>query len=105
MRTFELRTYHLRTEEAAATYLPYWKLHIESLRLVGVETHAFFSAPSEPRSVIALISFDEHADPEAVTREYMQSAALKADMTGFDVAQIDSVDILLLKPGEGSPLT
>ena len=75
MRNCQLRTYRLQTEEAAATYLPRWKLHIESLKLVGVETHAFFSAPSEPRSVIALISFGDQADPEAVTREYMQSAA------------------------------
>ena len=40
MRQFQLRTYHLRTKEAAAVYLPHWLLHVESLKLFGVETHA-----------------------------------------------------------------
>ena len=88
MRTFQLRTYRLQTEEAAIAYLPHWKLHIESLKLFGVETHAFFSAPSTPRNVVALLSFGEHDEPEEVTREYMQSEAFKHDMTGFDVTQI-----------------
>ncbi len=105
MRKYQLRTYHLRTEEAAVAYLPHWIQHIKSLKLFGVEAHAFFSAPSSPRDVIALISFDEQADPEGVTQEYMQSDAFKRDMTGFDVAQIEGVETLLLSPGVGSPLT
>ena len=105
MRQYQLRTYRLKTEEAAVNYLPHWKLHIRSLQLQGVETHAFFSVPSAPENVVALISFDEHVDPEVVTREYMESDAFKQDMHGFDVAQIDGVETLLLKPGAGSPLT
>ena len=104
MRKFELRTYRLRTEKAAAIYLPHWKLHIESLKRFGVETHAFFSVPSEPRNVVALISFSEQVDPETVTQNYMKSDAFKADMAGFDIAQIEGVDTLLLTPGNGSPL-
>lgn len=68
MRQYELRTYHLRTEEAAIAYLPHWVRHVKSLKFFGVETHAFFSAPSAPRDVVAIISFAEHADPEAVTK-------------------------------------
>lgn len=105
MRKFQLRTYRLRTEEAAAAYLPHWVLHVKSLKLFGVETHAFFSAPSAPQNVVALISFGEQTDPEVVTREYMQSDAFKQDMSGFDVAQIEGVDTLLLIPGDGSPMT
>lgn len=105
MRKFQIRTYHLRTEEAAAAYLPHWQLHVKSLKLFGVETHAFFSAPAAPQIVVALISFGEHADPEVVTREYMQSDAFKQDMAGFDVTQIEGVETLLLIPGDGSPLT
>ena len=105
MRQFELRTYHLCAEEAAVAYLPHWIRHIDSLKLFGVETHAFFSAPSAPRDVVAIISFAEDADPEAVTQDYMQSDSFKEDMTGFDVSQIVSVDTLLLVPGTGSPLT
>jgi hypothetical protein len=70
-----------------------------------VETHPFFSVPSAPQTVIALVSFDEHVDPEVVAGEYMKSDAFKADMNGFDVAQMEGVETLLLKPGEGSPLT
>ena len=104
MRKYQLRMYRLRTEEAAAIYLPHWVLHVRSLQLFGVETHAFISVPSAPQTLVALISFDEHADPEAVTRDYMESDAFKEDMHGFDVGQIESVDPLLLEPGEGSPL-
>ena len=104
MRTYQLRTYRFRTEEAAAIYLPHWVLNVRSLKLYGVETHAFFSVPSAPRNVVALISFDEHADPDAVTRAYMESDAFKQDMHGFDVAQIEGVETLLLKLGDGSPL-
>ena len=105
MRNYQLRTYRLRTEEAAADYLPHWGPHVRSLKLYGVETHAFFSVPSAPQTVIALISFEEHVDPEVITREYMKSDAFKEDMNGFDVAQIESVETLLLKSGEASPLT
>ena len=104
MRKFELRTYHLRTEEAAINYLPHWVHHIKSLKLFGVETHAFFSAPAAPQDVVAIISFAENADPEAVTQEYMKSDAFKEDMSGFDMSQIVGVDTLLLVPGTGSPL-
>lgn len=104
MRTFQLGTHHLRTDEAAAEYLPHWVKHIESPSLFGVGTHVFFSSTSTPRDVIALISFAEGDDPEAVTREYMQSDAFKKDMSGFDVRQIEGVDTLLLRPGHGSPL-
>ena len=75
------------------------------MKLFGVETHAFFSVPSAPQTVVALISFDEHADPEAVTRDYMESDSFKQDMQGFDVALIEGVETLLLEPGGGSPLT
>ena len=104
VRTFQLRTYRLRTEEAAIAYLPHWLLHIDSLKLFGVETHAFFSSPSDRRIVLALISFAQGADAQVVTRDYMQSDAFKVDMTGFDVAQIEGVETLLLTPGDGSPL-
>ena len=105
MRQYELRTYHLRTEEAARTYLPHWVRHIGSLKLFGVETHAFFSAPAAPLDVVAIISFKEDADPKAVTQAYMHSEAFREDMTGFDVSQIVGVDTILLIPGTGSPLT
>ena len=104
MRQYQLRTYRLPTAEAAALYMPHWVRHVSSLRLFGVETHAFFSVPLAPQTVVALISFGEHADPEAVTREYMESDAFKEDMHGFDVTQIEGVETLLLIPGEGSPL-
>ena len=93
---------HTRSRDA---YLPDWVRHVRSLKLFGVETHAFFSVPSATQTIVALISFDEHADPEAVTSEYMQSDVFKEDMHGFDGAQIEGVDTLLLEPGEGSPLT
>ncbi len=49
MRKYQLRTYRLKTEEAAAEYLPHWKLHVRSLKLLGVETHAFSQLPRHQR--------------------------------------------------------
>ena len=63
MKLFQLRTHRLRTEEVAITYLPHWLLHIESLKLFGVETHAF-SQSLNPRIVLALINFAQGADLE-----------------------------------------
>jgi len=83
----------------------HWESHIRSLKLYGVETHAFFSVPSAPQTVMALVSFEEHVDPEVVTRVYMKNDAFKEGMNGFDVAQIEGVETLVLKPGKGSPLT
>ena len=54
---------------------------------------------------MALVSFEEHVDPEVVTRVYMKNDAFKEGMNGFDVAQIEGVETLVLKPGKGSPLT
>lgn len=105
MRTYQLRTYRLKTKEAAKAYLPHWVLHIDSLKLFGVETHAFFSSPSAPQNVVALISFGEGIDLEAVTQQYMKSDALKTDMVGFDVSQVEGVETILLIPGAGSPLS
>ena len=104
MPLFQLRTYRLRTPEAAAAYLPHWERHVQSLQQFGVKTHGFFSVPAAPDTVLALVSMGDHLDPEFVTREYLQSDALKQDMAGFDMSQIEAVDTLTLVPGAGSPL-
>ena len=104
MPLFQLRTYRLSTPEAAAAYLPRWERHVHSLKQFGVETHGFFSVPSAPDTVVALVSMDDHLDPEVVTHEYLQSDALKQDMAGFDRSQIEAVHTLTLTPGASSPV-
>ena len=104
MRIYQLCTYHFTTEAAAAEYLPRWELHIASLEMFAIQTHGFFSAPSDPRTVIALISYAGDADPDAIMRNYMVSPEFKEDMRGYDISQMEAADKLILTPGNGSPL-
>jgi hypothetical protein len=104
MPIYQLRTYHLASPGAMADYLPRWQPHIESLRAFGVETHGFFSVPTDPCAVIALVSYADGTDPDAIIRAYMASDAFKADMAGFDMSQMRQVETLMLRPGYGSPL-
>jgi hypothetical protein len=105
MRTYQLCTYHLATEEAAADYLPRWKAHIGSLKALEIATHGIFSVPSDPKMVVALISHDASVDPVAIISAYRDSEGFKADMVGFDEANMVQDDKLILKPADGSPLS
>jgi hypothetical protein len=60
--------------------------------------------PTQHR-LVALISYPAGADAAVVTRAYMASSEFAADMEGFDVANIVSVEELLLNPAAASPLS
>jgi NAD(P)-dependent dehydrogenase (short-subunit alcohol dehydrogenase family) len=96
MPIYQLRTYHLATPEAVRDYLPRWAAHVASLREFGVTTHTFGEAPESPATVVALVSFDDDADPDAVIRRYVTSDGFAADMAGFDMKQIQRVETTLL---------
>jgi hypothetical protein len=50
------------------------------------------------------VSFPAGADPTAVTDEYMASPGFKADMDGFDPADIVGVATILLDATPSSPI-
>ncbi|GAA3827250.1 SDR family NAD(P)-dependent oxidoreductase [Amycolatopsis tucumanensis] len=102
MPKIQLRTYHLSSPEAASDYLPRWEAHVTSLREFGVETLGFAKLPGDPSVVVAVVSYPDGADPEAVIREYMGSEGFAGDMAGFDMRQIEQVETVLLGTNEPS---
>ncbi|ACS83867.1 NIPSNAP family protein [Musicola paradisiaca] len=104
MRVFQLRTYTLKTPEAAAQYAEIWYAHITSLKAFHIQTHGVFQPLAHERQVIALVSYPENADVPALGAAYMSSDAFRADMAGFDIAMIEKVEETLLGALPASPL-
>lgn len=104
MKTYEIRSYVLKSAEAAAAYRQIWIRHIESLKAFGIVTHGVFVSESYPMTVVALVSYPEGADPKAASDRYMASDLFKADMAGFDLSWFSSVGATLLTPETFSPL-
>jgi hypothetical protein len=104
MSTYHLRHYFLSSEDAAAAYIAIWHVHIGSLAALEIATEGFFRVAENPLEVVALIRFADGMDPEQTIRAYMKSPGFLKDMLGFDMAQIERVEIQTLLPGVGSPL-
>ncbi|WP_315703942.1 MULTISPECIES: NIPSNAP family protein [unclassified Bradyrhizobium] len=104
MKTYEIRTYTLKSAEAATAYREIWTKHIESLKAFGIVTHGVFTVASDPAKVVALVNYPEGVDPKVATDRYMASEMFKADMAGFDFAWFCSVEATLLIPETFSPL-
>lgn len=104
MPLYHLRRYTLSSEEAVVAYMDIWHAHVASLATMGIGTAGFFTVAERPCEVIALLRFAEGADPDQAIRDYMASPGFKQDMAGFDMAQIEHVEVQTLSPGIGSPL-
>jgi hypothetical protein len=104
---YQLRIYTLRTVEALEQYATvHWPRHIPSLRSFGVTTHGIWTQhATDAHRLLALISYPDGADPTEVATAYMASPGFAADMDGFDVGDIVSVEDLLLNLAAASPLT
>ena len=103
---FQLRIYTLRSSEALERYAAiHWTRHIPSLEAFGVATHGIWTEHAgDVHRLIALISFQEGADPTKVSSDFMASPSFAADMEGFDPADIVGVDSMLLVATDSSPL-
>lgn len=104
MATYHLRRYFLDSEDAAVAYLTIWRAHITSLVALNITTVGFFTIEENPREVVALLRFAESDDPVQAIRAYMASPGFAQDMAGFDMAQINRVEVQTLWPGTGSQL-
>lgn len=105
MSTYELRSYTLKSVEAAEAYRTIWIRHIASLKAFGIVTHGVFTVPDAPTKIIALVAYPEGQDPAEATARYMGSDLFKADMAGFDFSNFASVEPILLTPTPFSPLS
>ena len=103
---FELRTYTVRTSEALEQYATiHWDRHLTSLAKFGITTHGVWTDESgDAHRLLALVSYQEGADPAQTTRDYMSSSEFAADMEGFDVQNFVSVESTILTPTASSPL-
>lgn len=103
---YQMKIYTLRTAEALQQYATvHWPRHLSSMPSFGVTVHGFWTDhQAGAHRLIALLSFGEETDPAAFTAAYLPSRELAADMQGFDVNDIITVEDLLLDPVAGSPL-
>jgi NIPSNAP len=104
---YQLRIYVLRTAEALRDYAAvHWPRHIPSLRAFGVTTHGIWTDhDAGAHRLVALIAYPDDVEPGEVTAAYMASPEFAADMQGFDVSNILSVEEMLLDPTAASPLS
>jgi hypothetical protein len=82
---FQLRIYTLRSAAALDRYATvHWARHIPSLAAFGVTTCGIWTQRGDgsPR-LVALVSYPDGADPEALERDFMASAEFASDMDGF----------------------
>jgi hypothetical protein len=106
MRTFELRVYTLRSNEALHFYMnQIYPRHLSSFPLFGIEAHGFWIAKGdvEPRAYV-LASYAAGEEPGEVVRRYMQSTEFAEEIKGWDVSNIVSVESTILIPSTSSPL-
>jgi hypothetical protein len=106
MRTFELRQYTLRSEEALDTYMNrVYPRHIESFPLFGIEPHGVWTVKdgAEPQAFV-LVSYSESEDPSEVVRRYMGSSEFAEETKGWDRSNIVAVQSTILTPSTSSPL-
>ncbi len=106
MRTFELRMYKLRSEEALGFYMnQIYPRHLNSFPLFGIVAQGFWTAKedAEPR-LFVLVSYTASEEPGEISRCYMRSKEFAEDVRGFDVSDIVGVDSTILIPSTSSPL-
>ena len=101
---YQLRTYTLKSAEAARAYAPYWPArHKASLEAYGVKMSGVFLTRSAPHKVIAVVQFPPGKDPQTTMKEYTGSEQFKKDLEGFDKSQFESVESVDLEAAEISP--
>lgn len=94
----ELRTYTLADDATADRYAEvHWPRHVESLGRLGIETVGVWRAVGTA-SVVAIVEYPDGADPAALTAAFMASDDFRADMAGFEMADIRRVDVVPIRP-------
>jgi len=101
----EIRTYTLNSQDALDRYASiHWTRHIASLAQFGITTHHVWKqVRTDAPRLVALVEYGEGADPQDVTARYMGSAAFRADMEGFSMADILGVSSVFVEPGPADP--
>jgi NIPSNAP len=105
-RTFELRIYTLPGKDDLDFYKDeVYPRHLKSFPLFGIEAHGFWTLPSGAgHQLYALVSYPTDQEPSEVVSNYMNSKEFTDDISGFDPKTIVSVETMILRPTDSSPL-
>ena len=106
MRTFELRHYTWRSNEALDIYVnQVYPSHLDSFPLFEIEPHGVWTVKDgvEPQAFV-LVSYPEGKDPGEIVRRYMGSQEFAEETRTWDRSNIVGVDSTLLTPSVSSPL-
>jgi len=101
----EIRTYTLASQDALDRYASiHWPRHIASLAQFGIITHHVWKqVRTDAPRLVALVEYPAGTDPADVAARYMGSAAFRADMEGFSMADIVGVSSVFVEPGPADP--
>lgn len=97
-----LRIYTLKNQAMADLYFNvHWKRHLISLPKYHIQVDNVqleqVKEPGNPCRVFALVHTEDAVDMETLNAKYMQSDDFKADMAGFDMTAILTVEEVELK--------
>lgn len=92
----QVRIYTLKDALSAETYFhTHWPRHMVSLPTFDIYVnHVYLGANNQ---VIAVVTYKNGADIQAINQKYMVSAEFRADMQGFDMSSILNVEEISIK--------
>ncbi|HCQ8411501.1 TPA: hypothetical protein ACMEV1_005630 [Klebsiella variicola subsp. variicola] len=64
----------------------HWSRYMVSLPFIGINVNQVYQG--ENRQVIAIVTYKEGVDIQALNQKYMASTPFRADMHGFDMSSI-----------------
>lgn len=87
----QVRIYTLRDALSAETYFhTHWPRHMASLPSFDIYVNHVYLGKNH--QVIAVVTYKEGVDIQAINQKYMVSAEFRADMHGFDMSSILNVE-------------
>jgi len=79
-----IRTYTLATPSDAESYFKVWDSHIASLDKHNITVYFYSQGVTDPRKVMAIVSYPDGASIEECTKQYMTSEEFKTNsLPGF----------------------
>lgn len=103
---YQLRKYTLKDRESLDFYRNVvYPRHFVSFGKFGMAIHGIWTAPDPlDLTLYVLFSFPEQDDPATVLAEYVKSEDFKADLVGWDNANILDYTDTFMTPSTASPL-
>lgn len=89
----QLRIYTLKDAKSAEVYFhQHWPKHMISLPKFGIFINdVYLGCNEQANQVIAIVTFPEKCDTDALNKKYMSSEDFINDMDGFDMSNIIGV--------------